>query len=340
MKLRPLLLGVTSTLLLSSPVLANPNTNQPNLPDDWDNNSSNLKLPEIKFIPPFYLRNSVGTTGSPKYTGVVTLGHEISELQTLIKSLMAKYRFLTPGIFFMDLQTGDYIDINGAKAFSAASTIKYPILIALFQEIDAGRVKLDETLVMRRTVMVGGSGNMQYEHAGKKYSLLETATQMMTVSDNTATNMIIDRLGGIAKLNQKFRSWGLQSTIMRNRLGDFSGTNKTSAKDLVRLSALMASNQLLSEASQSQVTQIMYGCHNRTLLPSGLGSGAKIAHKTGTLRFVLGDAGIIETLSGKRYLAGIFVHRPDNDNRARDFIRQVSQVVYGYFDRPQVSNLP
>lgn len=102
----------------------------------------------------------------------------------------------------------------------------------------------------------------------------------------------------------------------------------------------ITSTLLLSEASQSQVTQIMYGCHNRSLLPSGIGSGAKIAHKTGTLRFVLGDAGIIKTLSGKRYLAGIFVHRPDNDDRARDFIRQIYQVAYSYFNRPQVSHLP
>ena len=210
-------------------------------------------------------------------------------------------------------------------------------MIALFQEVDAGRIQLDETLVMGKKHIVGGSGNMQYARLGSKFSLLETATRMMTISDNTATNMIIDRLGGITQLNQKFRSWGLQNTVMRNRLGDFNGTNKTSAKDLVKLSALMENNQLLSDTSQSRVIGIMNGCHNKSLLTSGLGSGAKIAHKTGTLRFVLGDAGIIETPSGKRYLAGVFVQRPNHDPRGTDFIRQVSQVVYGYFDQPNVS---
>jgi beta-lactamase class A len=265
------------------------------------------------------------------------LGREISELQTPIKTLMARYKFLSPGIFFMDLETGDYLSINGDKSFAAASTIKYPILIALFQQVDAGEIQLDETLVMGRKHIVGGSGNMQYGRVGSKFSLLETATRMMTISDNTATNMIIDRLGGITQLNQKFRSWGLENTVMRNRLGDFKGTNKTSAKDLVKLSALMENNQLLSSTSELQVIGIMNGCRNRSLLPSGLGSGAKIAHKTGTLRFILGDAGIIETSSGKRYLAGIFVRRPNHDARAKDFIRQVSQVVYGYFDQPKLS---
>ncbi|MEH2374903.1 serine hydrolase [Nostoc sp.] len=340
MKLRWLLLSLTSIFLMSSPVKANLNTNQVDSADGGSGNQSDLQLPELKFIPPTPSSNFLNPTGIPKYTGIVPLGREISELQTPIKALMARNRFLTPGIFFMDLQTGDYLNINGSQPFSAASTIKYPILIALFQGIDTGRIKLNETLVMQRKHVTGGSGDMQYRRVGTKISLLETVTKMMTISDNTATNMIIDRLGGKANLNQRFRTWGLQSTVINNMLGDFKGTNKTSAKDLVRLSALITNNQLISDTSRSQVLGIMIRCHNRSLLPSGLGYGASIAHKTGTLRFVLGDAGIIETPSGKRYLAGIFVRRPNNDERATAFIRQVSQMVYGYFDQPKVSHLP
>lgn len=63
---------------------------------------------------------------------------------------MSRYSFLSPGMFFLDLETGNYLDIYGEKVFPAASTIKYPILIALFQDIDAGKVKLNDTLVLRR----------------------------------------------------------------------------------------------------------------------------------------------------------------------------------------------
>ncbi|MBD2611293.1 beta-lactamase [Nostoc linckia z18] len=339
MKLRWFSLSLISLFMLSSPVKANPSSDRSYSVYDWSKNQSNLTLPPLKFVPPVP-SDVITPTNKPQFTGIVPLGHEISELKTPINKLVSRYKFLTPGIFFMDLETGDYISVNGNKAFAAASTIKYPILIALFQEVDAGRINLNETLVMQRKYVVGGSGSMQYKRVGSKFSVLKTATMMMTISDNTATNMIIARLGGIPKLNQRFRSWGLQSTALHRMLGDFNGTNKTSAKDLVKLSALMVSNQLLSDKSKSQVLGIMYGCHNRKLLPSGLGSGAKIAHKTGTLRFVLGDAGIIQTPSGKRYLAGIFVKRPNNDLRARDFIRQVSQVVYGYFEQAKVSNLP
>ncbi|WP_315792021.1 serine hydrolase [Fischerella sp. JS2] len=271
------------------------------------------------------------------FVGGIRLGKDISQLNTQVKALMARYSYLQPGMFFLDLDTGNYLDLNGEKIFPAASTIKFPILVALFEEVDAGRIKLNETLVMRRDLMTGGSGTLQYKRPGTKLSLLETATKMITISDNTATNMIIDRLGGKAKLNQRFQSWGLQNTVIRNLLGDFKGTNTTSAKDLVRLGALLTNNQLLSDTSRSKALDIMRRVENRSLLPAGLGKGAVIAHKTGTLGIILGDAGIIQTSTGKRYLAGIMVRRPFGDKRAKSFINQVSRLVYSYIEQNSIN---
>jgi beta-lactamase class A len=291
-------------------------------------------LPNIRFVPPATQNNPLNIRATPA-NGEMRLGRQMLPLNSQIRALMSRYSYLSPGMFFVDLQTGDYIDINGDKAFPAASTIKLPILITLFQEIEAGRVRLDDTLVMRRDLVAGGSGDMQNMRVGKKFTVLETATKMMTISDNTATNMIIDRLGGFSRLNERFRSLGLQNTAIKHLLADVHGTNTTSAKDLVLLSNLIANKQLLSDASSSQIFDIMRRCSNQSMLPSGLGTGAVIAHKTGTLRFVLGDAGIIQTASGKRYLAGILVRRPNHDARAKAFIRQVSHIVYDYIDRTQ-----
>ncbi len=266
--------------------------------------------------------------------GGVRLNTEMLELQRQVGTLMGRYNFLKTGMFFVDLDNGNYLDINGDRAFPAASTIKLPILIAFFQDLDAGKVSLNETLVMRRGLITGGSGEMQDRPVGTKFSARETVTKMITISDNTATNMIIDRLGGIAKLNQRFRSWGLQDTVMRNLLGDFKGTNTTSSKDMVRLMALVANNKLLSSSSQKQALEILRNTRTRTLLPAGLGPGAGIAHKTGDIGFLIGDAGLIAMPSGKRYLAGIYVIRPYNDSRGRDFIRQVSRLVYNYLSQP------
>ncbi|MBF2063134.1 MAG: serine hydrolase [Calothrix sp. C42_A2020_038] len=340
MKANFLLLSLSSVILFSSTAIAEQQSAFSQLASL--SSTDTTPLPRIKFIPPTQRLDPVSTPSdnASKFAGVVSLGQEMSVLENQIKTLMTRYKSLTPGMFFLDLQTGNYLNINGEKIFPAASTIKYPILIALFEEVDAGRIELDEKLIMQRRHLAGGSGNMRFRRVGTQFSLLETATLMMTISDNTATNMVIDRLGGIAKLNQRFRAWGLEQTIMQKHLGDFGGTNKTSAKDLVRLSALLTSRKLLSDTSRSQVLDIMYRCQNRGLLPSGLGKGANIAHKTGTLRFVLGDAGIIQTPSGRKYFAGILVRRPHHSRQAREFIRQVSQLVYNYLDQPQLTSLP
>ena len=268
-----------------------------------------------------------------KFAGVIPLNTEMPGLEPQVKALMARYSFLKTGMFFLDLDTGNYLDIGGDRVFPAASTIKLPILIAFFQDLDAGKVSLDETLVMQRRLITGGSGTMQYNSAGTKFSARETVTKMITISDNTATNMIIDRLGGITKLNQRFRSWGLKDTIIRNWLADLRGTNTTSSKDMVRLLALLINNQLVSLSSREQVLDILRHTTIKTLLPAGLGPGADIADKTGDIGFLIGDAGVITMPNGKRYLAGIFVRRPYKDSRGRDFIRQVSSLVYNYLNQ-------
>jgi beta-lactamase class A len=273
------------------------------------------------------------------FAGVVPIGKEMTILKSQINSLVSKYDYLSPGMFFMDVQTGDYLDINGEKSFSAASTIKLPILMALFQAVDSGKVKLDETLTVRRDLIAEGSGELQ-NSPGAKLSLLKTATMMISISDNTATNMIIARLGGKNPLNNKFKSWGLRKTVIRRQLGDFAGLNTTSPADLVRLSALIAKHQLVTEASRGKVLDILNQTANRKLLKAGLGKGAAIAHKTGTLGRLIGDAGIIEMPNGKLYLAGIFVRRSFNDLRARDFVQQVSKLTYNYINDRQVVQVP
>jgi beta-lactamase class A len=273
------------------------------------------------------------------FAGVVPIGKEMTALKSQIQALAAKYNYLSTGMFIMEVETGNYLEINSEKSFPAASTIKLPILMALFQAVDAGKVRMDETLTVRRDLMTGGSGELQY-YPGAKLSVLQTATKMIAISDNTGTNMIIDRLGGRAALNRQFKSWGLRKTVINRLLGDFKGLNTTSPADMVRLSALIAKHQLISEASRSKVLDILNQTENRKLLFAGLGKGAAIAHKTGTLGRLIGDAGIVEMPNGKLYLAGIFVKRSFNDLRARDFIQAVSRLTYNYINDRQVSQKP
>ena len=258
----------------------------------------------------------------------VSLGKKISALENKINDLAAQYSELQPGVFLVDLDNNDYVNIKGGISFSAASTIKVPILVALFQDIDKGKVSLDETLVMSEDLIAGGSGNMQYEEPGKQFTVLETATKMIVISDNTATNMFIKRLGGADALNQRFLEWGLASTVINNPLPDLTGTNTTSPEDLGNLLIAVEKGKLISLRSRDRLLQIMRGTQTNTLLPEGLEKKATIAHKTGDIRSVLGDVGIIDMPSGKRYVASVLVKRPDNDPKAKELIQKISGMAY------------
>lgn len=258
----------------------------------------------------------------------ISLGKKLSALETKINDLSAQYSELQSGLFLVDLDNNNYVSIKGRSPFASASTIKVPILVALFQDIDKGKISLDEKLIMSEDVIAGGSGNMQYEKPGKQYSVLETATKMIVISDNTATNMFIKRLGGAEALNQRFLEWGLGATTINNLLPDLTGTNTTSPEDLGNLLIAVEQGKLISLRSRDRLLQIMRGTRTKTLLPQGLEKDATIAHKTGDIRSVLGDVGIIDMPSGKRYVAAVFVKRPSNDPKARELIQKISRTAY------------
>lgn len=267
------------------------------------------------------------------------LSQEISPLKTVVQQLVTKNSNLMPGIFFVDLDTGAYLNLNGETSFAAASTIKFPILVAFFQDVDAGKIQLDEKLTLKKEQIGGGSGDIQYKTPGTKFTALEVATKMIVISDNTATNMLIERLGGMAALNQRFESWGLQTTQLRNLLPDLPGTNTTSPKELGQLMAMVNQGDLMSLKSRDRLLHIMQQTRTATLLPRGLGKGATIAHKTGDIGSMVGDVGLIDMPSGKRYIAVVMVKRPHNDHRAQELIRQVSRAAYQQFDKPTVSEV-
>ncbi|MBT9311158.1 serine hydrolase [Leptothoe kymatousa] len=256
---------------------------------------------------------------------LATLKGSLAELQELIPEL-------TPTVYVFDLDTGDYVNMAGTTAVPAASTIKLPILVAFFKAVDDGRITVDQTLVMQSSQIAQGSGDMQVQPPGTRYTALEVATQMIINSDNTATNMMVDLLGGGASLNQQFVDWGLTTTVLNNPLPDIEGTNTTSAEDLVRMLAHLHKGDLLTLRSRDRVFNILQRTYNKNLLPSGVNEGTVSYNKTGDIGEVLGDVALIDVPNGKRYAIAALVQRPDNDGRARELIRRISQIVYQTMD--------
>jgi beta-lactamase class A len=256
------------------------------------------------------------------------LGVEQKDLETQIENL-ALNKPLRIGVFAVDPQTGNYIDIDGKEQFCAASIIKLPILVKALRAIDNHEISPTKMLTIKSDLVTGGSGHLQWQPVGTKVSVMETLRLMIVFSDNTATNMIIDALGGKDILNKDFKDWGLSQTKINNFLGDFTGTNKTSPYDLVYLLGRIDRGELISKESRNWMLTVLKKTRVRTLLTPGLGPGAQLAHKTGDIGSMIGDAGIVTTSDGKKYYVAMQVERPHNDLRANLLIKDASKLLYG-----------
>lgn len=276
---------------------------------------------------------SDSAVAAPLASEALQLNQELGALKTQVQVMATENPTLNAGIFLVDLDTGSYLNFNGDVPFSSASTIKLPILAAFFQAVDEGKVRLDQVLTLKPEHIVGGSGQMQDDPAGTKYSALEVVTKMIVISDNTATNMMIELLGGAEVLNQHFAAWGLRATVLRNKLPDLEGTNTTSPKDLINVMAQIDRGNLVSVKSRDRILQIMRQTKNDTLLPRGLGEGSVIAHKTGNINTMLADAGMVDLPNGKRYLVAVMVKHPvENEKPAQSLIRDISKMSYRYLN--------
>ncbi|MBF2058397.1 MAG: serine hydrolase [Cyanobacterium sp. T60_A2020_053] len=275
--------------------------------------------------------NTVTATNNNLTPAPLAFSQELMPLREKLLKLTAEYQDLKTSAFFVDLDNGAFVNLNGITPVAAASTIKTPILVAFLQDVDAGKVRLDEMLTMTEATKAPEAGNMQYQPLGTQYTALKVIEEMMINSDNTATNMIIEKVGGAEALNQRFKEWGLEATVINNYLPDMEGTNTTSARDLAQLLMKVNQGDLVSLRSRDRMLNIMERVVTRTLLPQGLEPEAIIYHKTGDIGIILGDAGIIDIPSGKRYIGAVFVQRPYNDVRGRTLIQDISRTTYQHF---------
>ena len=240
-------------------------------------------------------------------------------------------KLLDASYLFIDLDRGEYSEWGADRVLPAASTITLPIAIAAFEDIDNRKIDLSEKLTITKSAISSGAGDLKDQKIGTQVSVLVAVTKMITINDNTATNLLIDRLGGKFALNQRFRTWGLKATTIERPLPDLEGKNVTTARELTRSMMAIQRGKIISAASRSRILSMMSNPTFNTMLPSGLTPGTKIAHKSGDIGAIVADVGAIELSSGKKYLATVLVKRPYNDPTAPELVRQMSEIAAEYF---------
>ena len=278
-----------------------------------------------------FLNRLLVTPTIQKTHSEVTTMYQTNERQALKKQLtdlMKLYPSIHPGIYVWEYENGQYLDINAEEQFSAASIIKLPVLVRMFKSIEANQLTIYDEMTLTDYYKSSGSGNLQYMETGSKYTMDALAKTMIQDSDNSSTNMIIAKLGGMDDINIGLRDWGISQTYVRTWLPDLAGTNKTTAKDLAKILYNLDNPGFLNINSREYIIDYMSHVKNNKLIAAGLGEGALFVHKTGDIGTMLGDAGIVFAPNGKKYIIVILANRPYNSVQGKDFIVKASNLIY------------
>jgi beta-lactamase class A len=269
--------------------------------------------------------------------------NELTALSQQWQQLAAAQKDLQATGFLLVLDDGRFAQLNPDQPMPAASSIKTPILLAALDELDAGKLRWNQPLELTKELVGGGAGWMGSKPIGTRFPLYEAATEMIRVSDNSATNLLIQQLGGKEALNALFRAKGLNATVVNNWLPDLDGTNTTSSRDLARSIALVDTGERLSPHARDLFREIMATSQTNTMIPAGLlkglgkssndpdaelhSQGISVYNKTGDIGTAYADAALIQLPTGQRAVAAFMVKGPFNDPRSTELIRAMAGGV-------------
>lgn len=227
---------------------------------------------------------------------------------------------------------GDYFQQHRSEVqVPAASVIKVAILIEALRQVEQAEFALTEAYRLQASDKVGGAGSLQQAADGTNLSYRDLLVKMIAESDNTATNILIRRVG-LESVNNFLTQQQLTQTSLQRFMMDFAAIakgrqNYTSASDMNRLLKRLMRGELLPLDLTEEAIAILLQCEDQTTIPSRLPKDLEVAHKTGTLDYVRGDAALIFTPTDTIVLS-IFVENFSSFEEAERTIGAVAKLVY------------
>jgi beta-lactamase class A len=215
----------------------------------------------------------------------------------------------TVGLAVKHLESGETLAWRPEERFPAASVIKIPILVEALRQAEAGRLRLDERIALRPQDKVGGFGILKDLGSVEALSLLDLLTLMIIISDNTATNLCIEKLG-MGAVNDTMATLGLTGTVLQRKMMDMPARergldNLTTPADVARLLELVSTDRVLTPEGSRRALEILTRQQVNDRLPLLLPAGVQVAHKTGELPGIRHDVGIVWTTRSRVVVAAL-----------------------------------
>jgi beta-lactamase class A len=271
-------------------------------------------------------------------------------LRSALQERIAQVQGASVAVVYRDLgDAKDALQLEGDRSFHAASTMKVPVMVEFFRQVDAGKLSLDQpiTLVNQFASIVDGSpysldpkddsDATLYERLGKPVPARELLERMITRSSNLATNSVIS-LVDPKRVTQTLRSLGARQMTVLRGVEDGKAfkkglSNNATANDLATLLAAIERGQAASASSTQAMRAILLAQEHNGEIPAGLPSGTRVAHKTGQITGVLHDAAIVYPPVRAPYILVVLTSGIPDEKVARALIVDISRHVYAHATR-------
>lgn len=250
-------------------------------------------------------------------------------------------------VAFKDLQMGKTLFINENENFHAASTMKTPVMIEVFKQAKERKFRLTDSILVKnefKSIVDGSpysmdiaddSGDGMYKMIGKKMTIYDLTYQMITVSSNLATNILIE-LVDAKNANASMRKLGAKDIKVLRGVEDQKAfdkglSNTTTAYDLMLIFEKIAQNKVIDKKSCDEMRKILFDQKFNEIIPEKLPKTVKVAHKTGSITGVQHDSGIVYLPDGRKYVLVLLSKKLKNVDAGVKILAEVSEMVYRLF---------
>lgn len=257
-------------------------------------------------------------------------------------------------IYAKNLDTGKEYALRADEQVRTASTIKLPIMAETFRQVEAGKLKWSDKLTIPTSDPGGGSGVLKEFTPGLQIDLKTAVILMNVVSDNMATNLIIEKVSADA-VNKYMAELGLKDTLSMRKVGGYEagwlstalkeddslrkfGLGRSSPRDMVKLLELIDNGKVVSKEASAEMIAILKRQQYKTGLGRNTASGIQVASKSGGLDLLKSDVGILYTPGGRIAMA-ITVDNIDKavyiqDHPAQLLIWKLSEILQSELGKP------
>lgn len=239
--------------------------------------------------------------------------------------------FFNVSVSFYDLDSGENFSVEGDKQMPSASMIKLLIMLTLLKNVEERKISLDEKIKLEKEKRVEGSGILKELSFDHLFSIRELLTLMIIISDNFATNILIEKIG-MDEINNTGKIFGLKKTTLQRNMMDLDAKergldNYTSSDDILKILKSIYEKSFLSEDMSKLALDILLKQQERDRLQRYLKENLKIANKSGDLDNLENDGGIFFT-ENKNYILVILVNQAKSNILAKELIGKISLKIY------------